>query len=227
MDQAIPVAALAGPLAALPVAPARAEGGGRYQEEEALVAALRCGDAGAFDELHRRLSPLMLAIALRYAGSRSLAEDIVQDTWLGVVQGIARFEGRSTLRTWILRILEYRARAARSKEGRSIPLSSLLKAGGDPQVLALSSDGAANLAPPAYRRSPEDQALRVEVGAELARALAALPARQRAVVLLRDVTGWSAPEVCAHLGVSAANQRVLLHRGRMQMRRALGSYAQP
>lgn len=182
-----------------------------------LVAALRRGDAGAFDELHRQLTPLLLAVARRYSGSPSLAEDIVQDTWLGVVQGIARFEGRSTLKTWIMRILHYRARSASSREGRSVAMSSFPEEWDGVLALALDGRGAAPGSP-----SPEEQILGAEMSAELSRALAALPATQRAVVLLRDVVGWTAAEVCAHLGLSATNQRVLLHRGRKQMRHALG-----
>lgn len=207
-------------------APGRAPG--LSDEDRAVVEALRRGDALAFEALHQRLTPLLLAIAVRATGSRALAEDVVQDTWLGVMQGVGRFEGRCALKTWIIRILHYRARTAGSREARSVALSALGPLAGE---LAAAPGGPLALAAPeplaARRASPEDEALRAEVGAAIAAALARLPSTQRAVVVLRDVQGWPAAEVCLHLKLSAVNQRVLLHRARRQMRRALSGYHWP
>lgn len=197
------------------------------QEERAISDALRRGEGWAFEALHRRHTPLMLAIAMRYVGSRALAEDIVQDTWLGVMQGIARFEGRSTLKTWIFRILHYRARSASAREARSIALSALEAQSHDPLRPGVDQDVLAAQADPARYGSPEDQALTAEVGAQIVAALDTLPRQQRAVVLLRDVAGLPADEVCARLRLSPGNQRVLLHRARQRMRRAISGYAQP
>jgi len=168
----------------------------------------------------------MLALATRYAGSRGLAEDIVQDTWLGVIKGIGRFEGRSTLKTWIFRILHYRARSASSKEAHSITFSALAGASRsglthephDPHVLM------ARAAARCAHDAPEEQAIRSEAGMLIASAIACLPKAQRAVVVLRDVAGWTAAEVCKHLELSAVYQRVLLYRARHHMRRTLNSY---
>jgi RNA polymerase sigma-70 factor (ECF subfamily) len=206
-------------------APTAAEGG--YAEEAPLLAALRRGDIPAFEELHRRLTPLLLAIARRYVGSRALAEDIVQDTWLAVTQGIGRFEGRSSLKTWIVRILHYRARSAASKEARSIVLSALGVGEDDPARPRHDHVRGATTQPVQLRvASPEDHAISAEIVALIAVALAGLPKTQRAVVVLHDVEGWPAAEVCARLNLSAGNQRVLLHRARQQMRRELSSYLQ-
>lgn len=224
---------LIAPLVTLSELPARgvdatdqADAADTVRDEAPLIDALRRGEAWAFEDVHRRYTPLMLALATRYAGSRGLAEEIVQDTWLGVIKGIGRFEGRSTLKTWIFRILHYRARSASSKEARSITFSALAGASRsglthephDPHMLM------ARAAARCAHDCPEEQALRSEAGMLIASAIACLPKAQRAVVVLRDVAGWTAAEVCNHLELSAVYQRVLLYRARHHMRRSLNSY---
>ncbi len=212
---------------ALQATGAAAPAEGSHEEEARIIAALRRGDVRAFEELHRRLTPLLLAIASRYVGSRALAEDIVQDTWLAVTQGIGRFEGRSSLKTWVVRILHYRARSASSKEARKVVMSAL--GGGDDDLARPVRDHVLSATTQHVQlrvASPEDHAISAEIAAQIAAAIAGLPKTQRAVVMLHDVEGWPAAEVCARLNLSAGNQRVLLHRARQHMRRELSQYIQ-
>lgn len=205
-------------------APTAATGG----EEASLVAALRRGDESAFVTLVERYHLMLVRLALPYVGDDEHAEEVAQETWLEVVRGIHRFEGRSRLSTWLCAIVVNRARTRGAREARSIPFSSL-----DGPDSASEAQGcfdeagwwasAAN-APRPWPRSPEQQALSREAQACAAMAIAALPALQRQVITLRDVEGWSAAEVCAMLEVSEANQRVLLHRARSRARNALDGY---
>jgi RNA polymerase sigma-70 factor (ECF subfamily) len=202
--------------------------------EAEMLARLRAGDEAMFAELVDRWSPSMLRIARAYVSNPQSAEDAVQDAWLGVVHGLARFEGRSTLRTWVFTILVNRARSRGAREARTVPWSQLARdgAGGptvDPDRFQdatgeypghWSSAGA----PQRWDMHPERQVLDVEVLALLDQALETLPARQRLVVTLRDVQDLTSEETCALLGITPQNQRVLLHRGRAALRRALEIY---
>lgn len=189
-----------------------------------LVAALRQGEAWAIELLYARYTPALHGIALRYVHNPTHAEDIVQETWIGVMRSIARFEGRCSLKTWIFRILHYRARSWRSKEKSTISFSLLQGADADagPAAGSLIAEAQAvrNLQPAPL----EEHALAAETGAAILTAIDTLPATQRAVVMLRDVAGWPAADVCRRLQLSAGNQRVLLHRARRQLRQLLGSY---
>jgi RNA polymerase sigma-70 factor (ECF subfamily) len=213
----------------LPTSPAVA--GGAIGPDAALVELLRAGDADAFAQIVERWSPAMLRVAVTFAGSAS-AEDVVQETWLAVINGLDRFEGRSSLRTWVFRILANRARTRGAGERRSVPWSAVpadtaatVEAGrfrgpADPWPGHWTSAGA----PRRWVPAPEDAAVAGEIRALLSAALNALPERQRDVVSLRDVHGLDSDEVCAALGITAANQRVLLHRGRARLRSELESY---
>lgn len=181
--------------------------------EHALVQALRAGDRDAYLTMVRRYTPLMLRLARPYVPSGAAAEDVVQDTWVAVLRGIDCFQGRSSFKTWLLRILLNTARTRGVRERRMVCWSAL---GGD------SSDWEQCL--PAEQRTPETTALGGETRTMVEHAMQALPDRQRAVVVMRDVQGWAADEVCAELGISAGNQRVLLHRARIQLREALRPY---
>jgi RNA polymerase sigma-70 factor (ECF subfamily) len=171
-----------------------------------LVAQLRAGDEAAMALLVDLWSPTMFRVARSFVDSRQSAEDVVQDAWLGMLSGLASFEGRSSLRTWTFTILVNRARTRGAREARTVP---------QPEW----EDGAVEPA-----RSPEGVLLSEEFLLELDRALSELPPRQRQVVTMRDVCGMTAEEVCATLGISAANQRVLLHRARAVLRTALAGY---
>jgi RNA polymerase sigma-70 factor (ECF subfamily) len=197
--------------------------------ETDLVTALRAGDEHHFGLLVDRYSPMMLSVARTYVGSRHAAEDVVQDTWLAVLKGIDRFEGRSTLRTWLFRILINIAKARGVREHRTTPSAALSGNGATVDAARFRPDGAEWphhwLHPPLpWDESPEHSLLSGEAVELLRRELDRLPETQRRVVSLRDVDGYAAAEVCSLLDLTPANQRVLLHRGRAKVRQALAGY---
>jgi RNA polymerase sigma-70 factor, ECF subfamily len=190
------------------------------ESDEELLRRLRAGDEGAFVTLVERYNGSMLRLALSFVPSRAVAEEVVQDTWLAVLRGLAGFEGRSSLRTWMFTILVNRARTTGSREQRTIPVADT---GPVVDASRFGPDGAWSAPPELWIEEAEN---RVEAGklADLLRsAIDGLPDRQREVVLLRDVEGMSSAEVCSALAISEANQRVLLHRGRGKLRQALES----
>jgi RNA polymerase sigma-70 factor, ECF subfamily len=202
-------------------------------DEVALLQRLRSGDEAAFAEVVDRWSPAMLRAAVLQTRSRAVAEEVVQDTWLAVLQGLDGFEGRSSLRTWVFRILLYTSRSRAERERRVLPLTDVAPADGG----AVLADGEAFLPrtdprwpghwshpPRAWTRRPDEALLGGELRAVLTRAVEALPARQRAVLVLRDVEGFDAAEVCGLLDLEPGNQRVLLHRARTAVRAALTPY---
>jgi RNA polymerase sigma-70 factor (ECF subfamily) len=201
-------------------------------DEAQLLQALRAGDEAAFEELVLMYHSALLRVAQIWVSSRAVAEEVVQDTWLGVLKGLERFEGRSSLKTWIFRILSNTAKTRAQREGRTLPFSALQDPGRVPEP-AVSADRFLDSeharwpghwgAPPAPW-GPEERLLGAETQAVIADAIEGLPAAQRAVVSLRDVEGWSSDDVCNALEISGTNQRVLLHRGRPKVRRALEEY---
>jgi RNA polymerase sigma-70 factor, ECF subfamily len=202
-------------------------------EDEGLVAALRAGDAAAFATLVDRHSPGLVRVALGYVPSRAAAEEAVQETWIAVIRGIDGFEGRSSLKTWIFRILTNVAIRSGSRERRSVPFSALADAEDtsgpsvDPDRF-LPADherfpGHWALMPAPWP-TPEEGLLAGEARDVIATAIAALPVAQRTVIALRDVEGWSSEEVCEALEISAGNQRILLHRARSRVRNAIERY---
>jgi RNA polymerase sigma-70 factor (ECF subfamily) len=203
-------------------------------DELNLIAALRQGDEAAFMALVERYQTALVRVALIYVSSHGAAEDVVQETWLGVLQGLSRFEGRSSLKTWIFRILSNRAKTRAVREGRAIAFSALASAADDPAEPAVDPS---RFYPPehedhgwwvSYPRSwedvPESRLLARETRAQIMAAIEALPENQRTVISLRDVEGWTSEEVCNVLTISETNQRVLLHRARSKVRRALEHY---
>jgi len=205
---------------------------GSVQAEHDLVVRLRSGDVDAFDRIVTDWSPSMLRVARGFVSSLATAEDVVQETWLAVIRGLDRFEERSSLRTWTFRILCNRARTRGARDARVIPESSLDVAD-RPTVDPGRFRGADDRwpghwteagAPRRWEPSPEDASIATEIRARLGTALADLPERQRLVVTLRDVDGLDSDEVCTLLEISAANQRVLLHRGRSRLRATLEEY---
>ena len=193
--------------------------------------ALRAGDEPTFRRLFARAYPMMKRLARGYVDSDAVADEVIQETWIAVVTGIERFEGRSALGTWIFSILINQARAHGHRERRSLPLSSLLADGEDEPAVApgrfQSNDEVWPghwSSPPRPWQQPERRLLSLESRDILKRALAELPERQRLIVGLRDIEGLSATEVCALLELSPENQRVLLHRGRSRLRAVLAGY---
>jgi RNA polymerase sigma-70 factor (ECF subfamily) len=192
--------------------------------------ALRSGNDAAFEALIGRYHGPMMRLAMTYLRDRGAAEDAVQETWLTCLKTIDRFEGRSSLKTWIFGILLNVARSRRRKESRILPFTSLFRRDGgndrgptvDPR--RFGSDGMWSAPPDSWSNVPESRLLDRETVGKVKAAIETLPAKQREVVILRDVAGFEADEVCALLSISQANQRVRLHRGRASVRKMLEEY---
>lgn len=201
--------------------------------EAELIDRLRSADEGAFTWLVDTYSPSLKRLALGFVAGEAVAEEVVQETWLAVLTGISRFEGRSSLKTWLFTILTNRAKTRGAREARTVPFSELESAEGDEPAVSperfLPADHASfpgHWATPPHLWSAvaEQTILRRETMEVLRRGLESLPPAQRTVVTLRDVQGLAASEVCAVLSLSEANQRVLLHRGRSMLRAILEKY---
>ncbi len=207
----------------------------RSTADQPLLDALRQGDQAAFAALVEKYQSSMVRVAQFYVRDRAVAEEVVQETWLRMLNGLDRFEGRSSLKTWLFRILVNWAQTRGKREGRSLPFSALQPPGEAPDEPAEAAD---RFFPPDHPHLPGHWASTVrrwdeqpEAAAQsretleiVRRAIEALPPGQRAVITLRDVDGWSAAEACNALQISETNQRVLLHRARTQVRRALEAY---
>jgi RNA polymerase sigma-70 factor (ECF subfamily) len=197
--------------------------------ELALLDGLRSGDEAVFAALVTRYSGAMLRVAQLYVRSRAIAEEVVQDAWIGVLNGSARFEGRSSLKTWIFRIVTNQAKTRALREGRSIPFSDLApdEPSVDPERFRGPEDRYPRhwvTHPSSWAAVPEERLLASETLALVEGTIAALPPAQAIVITMRDVEGFDAGEVCAALEISESNQRVLLHRARSKVRRALEEY---
>jgi len=224
------------PLAIAASAPPLADGhtaGAGLPDDAILVDALKRGDEAAFMTLVQAYHAMLVRLALIYVPDRAVAEDVVQETWLGVLNGLGRFEGRSSLKTWLCRILTNRARTRAQKERRSIPFSSFWGPDDehdeptvDPSRFRTSDpyEDHWSTRPSDWSDLPEERLLSDETQANIRAAIEALPLNQRTVITLRDVEGWSSADVCASLEISEANQRVLLHRARAKVRQALERY---
>jgi RNA polymerase sigma-70 factor (ECF subfamily) len=197
-----------------------------------LVDRLRDGDQRAFEEAVATLYPAMFAVARGYVRARSVADEVVQDGWVAVLNGLERFEGRSSLRTWVLQIVANIARDRGAREARSLPFSAL-DAGEEPEPLVEPErflragepyPGGWKSFPTDWRTLPESRLLSQETLDLVAEAIKSLPESQRFVMTLRDVVGCTADEVCEALGISAGNERVLLHRARVRVRAELERY---
>jgi RNA polymerase sigma-70 factor (ECF subfamily) len=183
-----------------------------------LVHRLRSGDERAFTLLVERYHEPMLALAASFVPSRAVAEEVVQDTWLAALRGLDTFEGRSTLKTWLFRILVNRARSTGSKEQRSIPVAD---PGPAVDPFRFGGDGGWADPPEHWIEAAERRMEAGKLAGQVRVWIDELPARQREVVLLRDVEGMSSEDVCAVLALTEGNQRVLLHRGRSRLRQLL------
>lgn len=200
-------------------------------DEAALVTALRGGDEAAFAALVERHTPSMLRVAAGYVPNHQIAEEVVQETWIALLKGIDGFEGRSSLRTWLFTVMVNIAKQRGLRERRDSDARVLAFTGGtvDPARFRAAGEQWAGHwregeVPAPFPDTPEGSLLGDELIAVTRRELDKLPVRQREVVTMRDVLGMDAAEVCALLQISAANQRVLLHRGRAAVRQALEDY---
>ncbi|MDF5752123.1 sigma-70 family RNA polymerase sigma factor [Spongiactinospora sp. TRM90649] len=198
--------------------------------DDIVAAALRAGDETMFAALLDTWSRGMLRLARSYVSTSDSAEEVVQDTWLAVIRGIDGFEGRSSVKTWVYRILVNTAKKRGARESRTVPWSSAFERDGEPSPDGRRFQGPDDPFPGSWKDfplawpAPEGEVLASEVRGQIAAALATLPARQRNVIILRDVEGCSSDEVCSILEISSANQRVLLHRARTAVRRRLEDY---
>jgi len=201
-------------------------------EESRLLEGLRSGDEAAFVQLVDRHGGAMLRVAYLYVRNESVAEEIVQETWLSMLKGIEGYEGRSSLRTWLFAILANCARKRLKTEGRSVPIASL---GGSADELSVPEErffpsthprwaGMWSTLVDSWDQVPDEELLGGEAREQLRNAVMVLPARYATVFVLRDVEGWSGQEVSALLEISPENQRVLLHRARTRIRAALEDY---
>lgn len=203
-----------------------------YADERRLVAALRRGDEAAFAWLLDRHDASLRRVASTFVRTGASAEEVVQETWLAVIAGIDRFEERSTVKTWVFRILMNIARTRGAREHRMVPFADLAP-DPDDDAPAFAPDrfrGALSLStghwrpgagPAPWDEQPEERLSASQTLDAVREAIAALPDRQRAVISLRDVDGWTAAEVCDLLDLSEVNQRVVLHRARARVRQAL------
>ncbi len=209
-------------------------GEGGPTSENQLLARLRLGDESAFLELVERYHSKLKCVARMHVSTPAAADEVLQETWLGVLKGIRRFEGRSSLKTWIFRILINSALRRRQRDGRLIPFSALAKDEAEAKELAVAPDrffepgnpsqGHWAVPPTSWGDDPERRLLSQECMDQLQQAIGELPTAQKSVVTLRDVSGWTAGEVCELMEISEANQRVLLHRARSKIRSAMESY---
>ena len=200
-------------------------------DEARLLDGLRAGDEAAFRELVTAHGPMLMRLAMMHVPSRAVAEEVVQETWLAVLSGIDRFEGRSSLRTWLTSILLNTARTRGERERRTLPFSLLRRRGeegrDEPAVPPARFQGRRGEQPGQWARPPlewgppEDWLEAEATRGVLLKAIASLAPRQRAVIALRDISGWSPEEVRNALDVSETNQRVLLHRARSKVRAEL------
>ncbi len=215
-------------LADIPTIPWEAEQAGRSHvasmDDILLLQKLRAGDEAAFAFLLDQYCSSMSRLAMLYVSDRSVAEEVVQEAWMGVLQGLDRFGGRCSLKTWISRIVMNIAKTRCLRERHSIPFSSLYAAEAQSVGSAVDFDGNWISLPRNRCENPEEHLLAQETCVYIQLALGALPLRQRVVITLRDVEGWTSREVADLLGITEANQRVLLHRARSRVRRALELY---
>lgn len=203
---------------------------GAKEIHDSELDALKAGDEAAFQSLIQRYHGPMLRLAMTYVADRGVAEDVVQESWLTCLRSLDRFEGRSSLKTWIFGIVINVARARRRKEARILPFASPWRRNDsdsrrptvDPS--RFGTDGMWRTGPQSWDNIPESNVLGGETLEKVRAAIEALPSKQREVILLRDVAGFEADEVSALLGISAANERVRLHRARAAVRKMLEEY---
>jgi RNA polymerase sigma-70 factor, ECF subfamily len=205
------------------------------QDEQRLLRSLRAGDERAFADLLERHHGALVRLANTFVRDRSVAEEVVQETWIAVIRGLGSFRGESSLKTWIFRILTNRAKTRALRERRTVPFSALDVDLDEPAVDPERFLDASHpqwpghwASPPSdWRAIPEDRVLAGETLELIRGAIDELPPAHQQVITLRDVEGWDSDEVCELLGISEGNQRVLLHRARSRVRAALEVHLAP
>jgi RNA polymerase sigma-70 factor (ECF subfamily) len=207
--------------------------------DAALLDGLRAGDEAAFVTLVERYHRPLLRLTRLRVGNDAAAEDVVQETWIAVLAGLGRFEGRASFRTWLFRIADNRAITRGLQDSRTVPLGQLLSDAADDDGRAWTVDpdrfladgerwaGHWAAAPASWAPDAEERLLAAETMAAITGAISELPPAQQLVVTLRDVEGWSSEDVCVALEISPGNQRVLLHRARARLRAVLDGHLQP
>ena len=201
-------------------------------DEPQLISALRAGDDHAFMQLVDAYHVKMVRLAQSFVGNAMVAEEVAQEAWLGVLRGVQRFEGRSSLQTWIFTILTNCARTRAQREQRTVPFSDVFVAEDDDEPTVDPGRfqqegrwrGHWQDGPSSWREIPENRILAQETLDLVRSAIESLPPNQRTVILLRDVDGVEAADVCNILQISESNQRVLLHRARAKVQAALARY---
>lgn len=203
-------------------------------DDQQLVEALNNGSEAAFVSLFKQYHAALIRVAMIYVHERGIAEEVAQETWLSVLRGLARFEGRSSLKTWIFRILVNRAKTRGRREGRTIPFADLSPCATEMGQVAVAASrfhpighrwaGHWASPPQSWPNLIDEQLLQQEVEALIRRTIETLHPNQRIVITLRDLEGWSPRETCAVLEITESSQRVLLHRARAKVRRALEQY---
>jgi RNA polymerase sigma-70 factor (ECF subfamily) len=205
---------------------------GESADESALIASLRDGDETVFAQVVDRYTPAMLRVARGYVRSHEIAEEVVQETWMALIKGISKFEGRSSLRTWLFTVMINIAKVRGVRERRDADAEITAFTGGTvdparfrpPDAPKWPGHWKTEATPAPFPDTPEGSVLGNELIAIARRELDRLPERQRMVVTLRDILGFDSGEVCQLLEISVANQRVLLHRGRAAVRRVMEDY---
>ncbi len=192
--------------------------------DDLLLQRLREGDEATFASLFDQYCPSMARLAQFYLSNPIVAEEVVQEAWLAVIRGLSRFEGRCSLKTWIFRILVNIAITRGQHESRSVPFSSLVGEEGESFEPVFDASGSWSSSPRSWGNNPEERLLSQETQRCIQTAIEALSPRQREVIILRDLEGWTAGEVGELLEISEVNQRVLLHRARSRVRHALDQY---
>jgi RNA polymerase sigma-70 factor (ECF subfamily) len=206
--------------------------GVNYEKDQHLLEALRRGDEASFITLVEKYQGSMLRVGGIYLKDPAMVEEVVQDTWIDFLEGLERFEGRSSLKTWLFTILTNNAKTRGKRESRSLSFSQLVgvetdEPAVDPQRFLPPGQrwaGIWALKPQPWGRSIEEEVLSHELLMRIEAVIEGLPGVQRTVISLRDVNGWPSEEVCNVLGISETNQRVLLHRARSKVRQALERY---
>jgi len=193
-------------------------------DEHQLIERLLGGDEKAFNQLVDRYHPAMMRVARMYCGRSGTVEEVVQDTWVAVLKGLPKFQRRSSLKTWIFRILSNRAKSTGVREKRTTPMSALTDGTDAPDPDRFAANGSWATPPASWTTTPEKLATDSETAQVLMQAIGELPDRQRLVITLRDVQGMSSAEVCNVLEINDTNQRVLLHRARTKVRSAMADY---
>lgn len=199
------------------------------QPQASELNALKAGDENAFAALVHRYHGSLIRLAMGYVKDHGIAEDVVQETWLTCIKSLDRFEGRSTLKTWIFGIALNIARSRGRREGRVLPFASLFRrdatsSGPSVDPERFGGDGMWKTLPTSWANVPEERVLGQEAMSRVREAIDTLPAKQREVIVLRDVAGFDASEVCGLLSISPQNQRVRLHRARAAVRKMLEDY---